>query len=197
MPRDVRVSLTLAGRHSLEPDGAKEACAALERAVSGSTAMYRIRCLGKEHSKGGEQATEAIVIDIDKVSYDVFWAARSSFRAPGALVDAVTRCLGASGDLNVRASATVELAPITLPTIGGGSLGEKVSSIMFALPPPGASQKDRGLGAASFDGVATPSGRDTASITFFGECAPGAANALQSIDSVLGALSGYCEANAK
>lgn len=194
MPGDVRASLTLSGRHSLEPDGAREACAALGQALSGSPATYKIYCLGKEHSEGGEKAPEGIVIDVDRMTYDAFWGARSSFRVPNAMVDAVTRCLGASGELGVRASACIERMPITLPTIGCGSMGESVSAMMFGLPSPKSARENPDHGEASFSGMATPSDRDKASITFFGECTSGTADAHRAAEHVLGALSGYCEA---
>lgn len=192
MTQDARVSVTLTGRHSLEPGGVKDACESIEQVISGSPVPYEIYCLNQEFSKGGKEAPAIISVSVKRMSYDVFWGAHSTFRIPDVLVGVMTQCLKPTSRLEVRASATVDRVSITPPTIAGDSLGEKVSAIMFDLPPPKTSRDSTGLGEVSFDGMATPSGRDTASITFFGECKSDIADIARAMEHVLGALSDYC-----
>lgn len=192
MTQAARVSVTMTGRHSLEPGGVKEACESIKNALSGSPVPYEIRCLGNKFSKGGENAPEAISVSVRRMSYDVFWGAHSTFRIPDALAGALTQCLKPTSRLDVRASATVVRVTMALPTIADNSLGEKISAIMFDLPPPKTARGGMGLGEVSFDGMATSSGKDTASITFFGECESDAAGVVMATEHVLGALSYYC-----
>lgn len=196
MTRDIRVSVTLDGFHSLEPEGVKEACANVERALSGGPIPYAIYCLDQEFSKSGTRSPELATIDVNRISYAVFWRAPSAFRVPDALHDVVESCIRATGKVRVRASAEIGQVPITPSTIGDGSHGEKVSTIMFELPPPGTARENPAC-KISLDGMASPSGTDTARITLFGECEPDIADVAKATKRVLESLSEHCEAYGK
>ncbi|MDD9813569.1 MAG: hypothetical protein OXU37_04800 [Thaumarchaeota archaeon] len=197
MPGDVRVSLTLTGRHSLGPDGAKEACREIEGALSGGSVPYTIYCLDSKFTKRGEKSPERVTVDVNRTSYDVFWEAQSAFSVPDALHGVVAGCLKAAGRVRVMASATIAQVPITLPTIDGGSLAQKFSAIMFDLTPPKTVPENPAFGEMSFGGVASPSGDSAARITLLGECESSIAGAAQAMEYVLGSLSGYCEVYSK
>lgn len=192
MTRDIQVSVTLAGMHSLEPGGVREACEGMERALSGGPSTYKIYCLDREFSKSEKKAPGLISVDVNRMSYDIYWGAQSEFEVPDSLVGALTRCLKPTGKLDVKASATVDRAAITLPTIAGGSLGARVSTIMFDLPPPKTAGGNADLGEVSFGGMAMPSGKNTARVTFLGRCEPEIAGIVRAVKHVLGALSDYC-----
>ncbi|MDD9808373.1 MAG: hypothetical protein EB824_02520 [Thaumarchaeota archaeon S15] len=196
MPGDIRVSLTLDGLHLLESDEAKKACGDMERALSESHVPYTIYCLDREFSRRGKKSPERILISIDRSSYDVFWEALSAFRVPETLHSLMTSSLKPMGKVRVRASVEIDQVPITLPTIDDGSMGEKVSMIMFDLPPPGTARKGRDCDV-SLGGMARLSGTNKALISLFGERESSIADAARTTDCVLGALSTYCEAYTK
>lgn len=200
MGQEVRVSATLAGRHSLGPDGVKEACGAVERVLREGTAEYAVRSFapGCDFARRGIRAGSGFVtVKVDESSFVAVWADESSFDVPAAALDAVGRHLGAGGDLHIRVAALVANVAMDPPKIAGGSAAATLDTATFNLSQPAASSQGMGGEGMAFSCVATAAKDSAVDLAIFGERKSAASAVREILTRSLDSLSAHCEVLAR
>lgn len=200
MTRDVRVSATLAGRHSLGPDGVRKACGAIEGVLREGTAEYAIRSFatGREFARRGIRGGSGLVtVKVDEASFVAVWADESSFDVPAAALGAVGSRLDAAGDIHIRIAALVTNVAMEPPKIAGGSLDATLDTATFNLSCPAASGQGMDVDAIEFGCVTTRAKDSAVNLTIFGERKSAVSAVREFLTHSLRALSAHCEALAR
>lgn len=198
MAKDVRVSATLHGDHSLGLKGVKGACGAIERALLDGTTEYAVQSIvpGSAFTRhGGRGGSGLVAVRLDGSSFEVVWDDESSFDAPYATLGAVGKCLGNTGEVNVRVNAVVSDVAMDPLRIEGGSLTARFDSATFELEPPMGSGRDED--EIAFSGMTARTEDAMIMLAIFGERKSEMSVVPGILERAMGALSGYCEALAK
>lgn len=199
MAKNVRVSATLSGSHSLGSAGVRGACGAIERALLGGTAEYAVQSMvpGEELTRhGGGGGSGLVAVRLDASLFMVAWDGESSFEAPPGM-GAVGRCLGETGEVNVRVSAIIGDVAMDPPRIRGGALAARLGYATFGLGRPAGNAGGAAEGEIAFVGIATMAMEATATLAIFGERKSAMPAAPGMLERALDTLSGHCEALAK
>lgn len=194
MSQAVRVSATLAGRHSLGSGDAKRACAKIEDTLSGCPAVYSVRSDIPGHelsTKGGMGGSESFYVSIDRSSFSVSWEAESTFSVPAPMLAVADGCLGIAGDVRVRASAVFTQIPIEPPVIANGTLVRRLALVMVDLDLPDPAQKAPDTGEFKFTGIAMQSDAGMGDLVVSGSTESPAPGTERALEYMLLTLSGY------
>ncbi|RNJ73460.1 MAG: hypothetical protein EB824_02490 [Thaumarchaeota archaeon S15] len=196
MGRDVYVSATLAGRHSLGPDAVAKACGEVERELRDGTAEYAIRSFmpGNGLTRcGGRGGSGLVTVKIDESSFMAVWDDVSSFDAPTAALGAVGRLLGAAGEISIRVTALVADVAMGSVQFAGGLSPATFATTTFHLSQPAPSGDKAGEDEAAFGCVATRARSETANISIIGERKSAVPAVRETLARALDALSAHCE----
>lgn len=196
MAKDVRVSVALTGRHSLEAGDVERACEGVKRALQDGAAEFSIQSFVPGHTfirHGSRGGSGMVAVKIDLSSFAVVWDDVSSFDAPAAELDAIGRCLGASGETLMRITALVSGVAMDPPRIANGSLDATFSTTTFRLGQPAVPEGADG-GKVAFEGVATVAGDSTVNLTIIGEQKSPVPGVRGMLVRALGTLSAHCGA---
>lgn len=191
MDKNVRVSATLSGSHSLGSAGVREACGAIERALRGGTTEYAVQSLvpGDAFTRhGGRGGSGLVAVKLDGSFFMVAWDDESSFEAPTG-IGAVGRCLGDTGEVHVRVNAMVDDVAMDPLRIKGGALAARFDSATFELERPEGSAAE---GEITFVGMTARTGDAKINLAIFGEGKSSMSSVPGILERAMGALSGYC-----
>lgn len=196
MGRDVYVSATLAGRHSLGPDAVAKACGEVERELRDGTTEYTLQSFVPGHEltrHGGRGGSGMVGVRIHASSFMVFWNDESSFEAPAATLDGVCGCLGVTGEVHVRVHALMTDVSMEPLKIAGGSLEATFDSVAFRLKP-GATEGSAGRDEIAFEGLVAMGKNAAANIVIFAALRSGLPGVNGLLGRALDTLSGHCGA---
>ncbi|MDD9808608.1 MAG: hypothetical protein OXU25_02090 [Thaumarchaeota archaeon] len=196
MGRDVYVSATLAGRHSLGPDAVAKACGEVERELRDGTAEYTLQSFVPGHEltrHGGRGGSGMVGVRIHASSFMVFWNDESSFEAPAATLDGVCGCLGVTGEVHVRVHALMTDVSMEPLKIAGGSLEATFDSAAFRLKPGAMEGRDE----IALDGLVATGKNAAANIVIFAALKSGLPGVNGMLGRALGTLSAHCGALAR
>ncbi|MDD9809055.1 MAG: hypothetical protein OXU86_00290 [Thaumarchaeota archaeon] len=200
MTKDVRVSVTLAGRHSMKPTDVRGACGAAEKILLDGTTEYTVQSFvpGDELTRhGGRGGSGLVSVRLDGSSFMVIWDDVSSFEAPASMLDVVGRCLQAAGEMHVRVNSIVEDISMDPIRIGDGSLEARFATTMFELGQPAPPGENGDGGEIAFRAMASRAENSTVSLAIFGERKSSASAVPEILRRALGALAGYCEVSGR
>lgn len=199
MTKDVHVSVTLAGRHSLEPSAVKDACEAVRRVLLDGTTEYTIQSFVPGHElarHGGRDGLGMVGVKIHESSFMAVWDAVSSFEAPASTLDEVCRCLNVTGEVHVRVNALVLDIPVEPLKIADGALAATFDATTLRLKPRSL-EGNAGKGEIAFNGLLAMDKNETANIVIF----VALKSDLPGVNGILGraldTLSVHCEALVK
>lgn len=196
MVKDVRVSVALTGRHSLEAGDVEGACEGVKGALQDGAAEFSIQSFVPGHTfimHGSRGGSGMVAVKIDQSSFTIVWDDVSSFDAPAGELDAMGKCLGASGETLMRITALVSGVAMDPLRIANGLLDAVFSTVTFKLAQPAALEGAGGDGVA-FEGVATAAGNSVVNLTIIGEQRSPVPDVRGILASALGTLSAHCGA---
>jgi len=198
--RDVRLSVTLAGRHSLGPGSLRGACESVERDLLDGSAEYAIRSTAPGHEftlHGRRDGSGLVAVRLDESSFMAVWDEESYLEVPASALDAVGRRLRPAGDVHVRIHALVTNVAMEPVKIGGNPVPVALDTTTFGLARPAAAGEDGGRGELTFSGLVARTEDATANLTIFGEARSGMPAVRGIMERALAALSAHCEAFAR